>query len=116
MTDSTGTSPVPHQAAPEPVEVASARMLLGCRPGATSGEVRYAYRRALLQARPDLGHVNGTWMAQVQQARDLLLAVAPHDRRRHPRHESRPPAQVEPLRRSSWDVTPPPQPALDLAL
>jgi hypothetical protein len=97
-------------------DVTRARVLLGCRPGATSGEVRYAYRRALLQARPDLGHVNGTWIAQVQEARDLLLELAPQDRRRHPRSEAVPPSQVEPLRRSSWDVGVAEPARLDLAL
>ncbi|MCW2623179.1 MAG: hypothetical protein JWL64_2781 [Frankiales bacterium] len=89
-------------------DLADARLLLGCRDGATEGEVRHAYRRALHQAQP--GRVDDGWLAQVQQARDLLLTLAPVDRRRHPRNET-----IRRVRTSvdGGAVIPPQQPCAD---
>ncbi len=91
----------------------AAAQLLGCRPGGSAPEVRAAYRRVLKAGRPDTGKSDATWLAEVQGARDLLLAAAPADRRRRDRGAA-PPAAYLPLRRATW--APDALPARDLDL
>lgn len=55
---------------------ASAAALLGCREHATAQEVRAAFRRRVLEERPDVGGADGQWLDDLKQARALLLAAA----------------------------------------
>ena len=98
------------------LELVAAETVLGCRRGATRGEVQAAYRRAVLRERPDLGAVDGAWLRRVQAARDLLLACAPPDRRRRARREASLPASYLPLRRSAWGLVEEPANRLELRL
>jgi hypothetical protein len=99
-----------------PLEIAAAETALGCRRGATRGEVQSAYRRALHRERPDLGTMDGDRLVRLRAARDLLLACAPPDRRRRVRREPAPPASYLPLRRSAWGLVDPPPSRLEMRL
>jgi hypothetical protein len=94
---------------------ADAADLLGCRRDATAPEVKAAYRRALLAARPDTGWADADWLARVQAARDLLLHDSCGDRRRRGRGSAAPQAYVA-LRRTTWQPAEPPPRAIDLRL
>ena len=98
------------------LQLAAAETLLGCRRGATWGEVHAAYRRTLLEDRPDLGQVDGARLREVQAARDLLLACAPVDRRRRARRTGSNAASYLPMRRSVWGLVVEPESRLELRL
>lgn len=98
------------------LELVAAETLLGCRRGATRAEVQGAYRSALLRERPDLGAVDGAWLTRVQAARDLLLSMAPPDRRRRARRAPMPPSAYLPLRRSAWGLVDEPENRVELRL
>ena len=100
---------------PEPDLTAAAR-LLGCREGATSAEVRTAFRSRVKAVRPDLGGVGGDLVVRLQDARDVLIAQAPPDRRRRARRGAGPPSSYLPLRRATWGLAEPPAPSLELRL
>ena len=76
--------------------------VLGVRGGATRAEVDGAYRARLKALRPDLpGHDDGTVLARLRAARDLLRAAGGRERR-DPRRRPVAPADPRPLRRSTW--------------
>ncbi len=57
--------------------------LLGVEPGATSAEIRRAYRRRALEVHPDVAGQDATAdMAALNDARDRLLARSPGRRAR----------------------------------
>lgn len=99
-----------------PLDPDSATALLGCRRGATDTEVKKAYRAALLRERPDLGGVDGELTVRLQAARDLLLRIAPRDRRRRARRDQGPPAAYVPMRRAAWGLEDQPHGQVDLRL
>lgn len=94
----------------------AAARLLGCRAGATSAEVRAAFRRSVKAMRPDLGGVEGDLVVQLQGARDVLIALAPPDRRRRARRDVDPPSSYVPLRRSVWGLVEQPAPSVEVRL
>ncbi len=100
---------------PESDPTAAAR-LLGCREGATSAEVRAAFRDRVKALRPDLGGVEGDLVVRLQDARDVLVAQAPPDRRRRARREAGSPASYVPLRRATWGLAERPAPSLEVRL
>jgi uncharacterized protein (DUF1800 family) len=85
-------------------EVAAARLVLGCRAGASRAEVMAAYRDAVRRLRPDLGAPDAPRPAALQAARDLLLAVAGTDRRRRPREQHVAGRDMTAYRRSRWGL------------
>ena len=64
--------PRPPRAEPEGMGVTEARSILGVEPGATSTEIRAAYKRLMQRAHPDKGGTAGL-AAQLNAARDRLL-------------------------------------------
>ena len=100
---------------PEP-DPAAAALLLGCREGATGAEVRAAFRQRVKAVRPDLGGVEGDLVVRLQDARDVLIAQAPPDRRRRARRDAGPPASYLPLRRATWGLADGPAPSLEVRL
>lgn len=85
-------------------EVAAARLVLGCRPGASRAEVMSAYRSAVRRLRPDLGAPDAPRPEALQVARDLLLAVAGPDRRRRQRDRHVAGRDMTAYRRSRWGL------------
>ena len=84
-------------------DVLAACRLLRCRAGACPSEIRAAFRAAVREVRPDLGHATGEELDELRRARDVLLANAGTDRRRHRRDEQ---AYANPtlLRRETWGL------------
>jgi hypothetical protein len=77
--------------------------LLRCRDGACPAEIRAAFRAAVREARPDLGHATAEELDDLRRARDVLLAAAGTDRRRH-RREGGTYANPALLRRETWGL------------
>jgi hypothetical protein len=65
-------TPPPPRPPPEGMSLAEARSILGVEPGATTAEVRVAYKRLMQRAHPDKGGTAGL-AAQLNAARDRLL-------------------------------------------
>jgi hypothetical protein len=84
-------------------DVLAACRLLRCRAGACPAEIRTAFRAAVREMRPDLGQATAEELDDLRRARDLLLANAGNDRRRHRRDEQ---AYANPtlLRRETWGL------------
>ena len=84
-------------------DVLGACRLLRCRAGACPAEIRTAFRAAVREMRPDLGQATAEELDDLRRARDLLLANAGNDRRRHRRDEQ---AYANPtlLRRETWGL------------
>jgi hypothetical protein len=84
-------------------EVLAACRVLRCRSGACPAEIRTAFRAAVREMRPDLGQATGEDLDELRRARDLLLANAGNDRRRHRRDEQ---TYANPalLRRETWGL------------
>jgi hypothetical protein len=73
---------------PDDADLASARALLGLPSGADEAAIRAAHKRLITRTHPDQGGTQGL-AAQINAARDLLLA----DARRRRRTTERPPEQ-----------------------
>jgi curved DNA-binding protein CbpA len=88
---------------PKPAALADARRLLRLREGACPAEIRTAFRAAIREMRPDVGGSTAEQLDELRAARELLLAAAGRDRRRHSREESRydNPAL---LRKATWGL------------
>ena len=99
-----------------PADPSDAARLLGCRAGATGAEVRAAFRDRVKALRPDLGGVEGDVVVQLQGARDVLVQLAPPDRRRRTRRDAGPPSSYVPLRRSTWGLGEQAAPSLEVRL
>jgi hypothetical protein len=84
-------------------DVLAACRLLHCRAGACPSEIRAAFRAAVRVARPDLGRASAGELDDLRRARDVLLANAGHDRRRHNR-EAQPYSNPALLRRETWGL------------
>ena len=84
-------------------DVLAACRLLRCRAGACPAEIRTAFRAAVREMRPDLGQGTAEELDDLRRARDVLLANAGNDRRRHSRDESRY-ANPALLRRETWGL------------
>ena len=84
-------------------DVLAACRLLRCRAGACPAEIRSAFRVAVREVRPDLGNATGEELDELRRARDLLLANAGNDRRRHRRDEQQY-ANPTLLRRETWGL------------
>ena len=97
-------------------DASAAARLLGCREGATGAEVRAAFRARVKAVRPDLGGVEGDLVVELQGARDVLIAVAPPDRRRRARRDAGTPSSWLPLRRSAWGLAEPAAPSVEVRL
>jgi hypothetical protein len=77
--------------------------LLRCRAGACPSEIRAAFRAAVRAVRPDLGQATAEELDDLRRARDVLLANAGNDRRRHNRQEQAYPNPAL-LRRETWGL------------
>jgi hypothetical protein len=84
-------------------DVLAACRLLRCRAGACPAEIRTAFRAAVRDLRPDLGHASGEELHDLRRARDVLLANAGNDRRRH-RRETQRYTNPSLLRRETWGL------------
>lgn len=92
------------------LSVEEARRTLGTRPGACRAEVERAFRTMVKHHRPDLGRVDGEWMSRVRLAREVAIADAGPDRRRHPRlGRVLDACQVLAMRSSTWSPSPSPK-------
>jgi curved DNA-binding protein CbpA len=84
-------------------DVLAACRLLRCRAGACPAEIRAAFRAAVRETRPDLGHSTAEELHELRRARDVLLANAGTDRRRHQR-DARAYTNPTLLRRETWGL------------
>lgn len=84
-------------------DVLAACRLLRLRAGACPAEIRAAFRAAVREMRPDLGQSTAEELNELRRARDVLLANAGNDRRRH-RRESQTYANPALLRRETWGL------------